>query len=232
MAFDIHNTLSAGAGVVEELLAAPSTLFKLGDMLNVANGIASRVTAAGKATHLLIAPHPFDSTNRPVTLDSSQQFTTSAALGDKIQAVRVDNGQVITKSKLTGTSAPLVNGTAANANAVVSQVVFDAAGIANGALVGGTVFVPGLGHARITGDTKVSNTHTLDIHPSFRRAATTGDTVFAVPFSKGLTTVKFDATTPSQGIGTAVADASGGNNKIEDVDLLNLYVYTSHPDAE
>lgn len=234
MAFEVHNVLAAGAGLIEEILGAPGVTFEMGDMVNVANGIASKVAAAGKGTHIVIAMFTPISTNRQ---DDGLAVTSTG--GERLHCLRVEGGDVVVKSKLTGTSAPTKNGTALNANATVNNAVFTDAAMADDALIQGTCYIPGLGtrdnptsHFRITDHVKAGNDHTLTLHPNPRRAPTTGDTIYAVPFSKGFTAVKFDATTPHQGIGTAAGDDSGGHAKIEGVDLANLIVYTSHPDLE
>lgn len=229
MAFEVHNTLSAGAGVIETVLAAPSVTFEVGDMVAVANGIASKVAAAGKGTHIVQSMF-----TPPDQVRQDDGMTIPATEARYLHLIRVEGGQVILKSKLSGAgSVPLVNGTACNANAVLNNIVFTDAAMADDALLNGTVYIPALNeHFRVTDHAKAGNDHTLTIHPNPRRAITTGDTVFGVPFSKGFTAVKFNATTPEKGIGTAAADDAGGNCKIEGVDLANLLVYTSHPDQE
>ena len=226
MAFDIHETLSAGAGVPEEILVTASTQFYPGELLLVANGIGGKVTATSKATHRFISLVTPPDKVRPSTFN----LTTTA--GEKALAERIDNSQVILKSPLKGNMAPPANGVACNTNASATSVKFDHAA-ADGAFAAGTVYIPELGQQRqITADVKVSSEHTLTVTPAFRRAPTVGDTVIAVAFSKGSSAVKFDSTTPSLGVSTAVGDISGGQNKIEDVDLANLIVYTSYPDSE
>jgi hypothetical protein len=57
-------------------------------------------------------------------------------------------------------------------------------------------------------------------------------TAYAVPWSKGATGVRFNATTPAQGLDTSYVGTAGGHNKIEDVDLSKLFVYSSCPDLQ
>lgn len=226
MAFELYQTLASGAGETEELLGKASTQFYPGELLLVANGIADKVTATGKASHRFVTMVTPKEQLRPGT------FNLTTAAGEKILAEKIDGDSVVLKSPLTGNMAPPANGVASNANVSATSVKFDHAA-ANGAFANGMVYIPELGEQRvITADAKVSSEHTLTVTPAFRRAPTTGDTVVAVAFSKGMTAVKFDATTPSLGISTAVGDITGGHAKIHDVNLKELYVLSTHPDSE
>lgn len=226
MTVEIHNRLAAGVDVCDEIVGKASTQYNYGEMLLMTNGIPEKATATSKASHLFISMVTPASMLRPSTVN----LTTTA--GEKILAQRIDGDQVILKCKLSGNFAPPVNGVACNTNASTTSVKFDHAS-ANGALANGVVYIPELGEQRlITADAKVSAEHTLTVTPAFRRAPTVGDTVIAVAFSKGMTAVKFDATTPALGISTAVGDISGGHAKIQDVDLSIPMAFFSLPDSE
>lgn len=227
MAFEIYRTLSAGAGVAEEILGTASTQYAYGEALTVVSGIATKAIAAGKVTHITVNMFTPINTNR----QDSPMLTTTA--GEKLNVVKVAGGNVVLKSGLTGNSAPTINGTACNSNAVTTSLLVTFAGSTDD-FTGGTCYVPEIddGMHIITADSVGGGVHTFTVVPPFRRAPTTGDTVRAVPYSKGFTAVKLNGTTPTLGISNAVADDSGGHCKIEDVDLKNLFVLTTHPDLE
>lgn len=227
MAFEVHQTLAAGAGVAEEILGAASTQYNYGDGLAVTATIGTKVGATGKMTHIFVNMFTPISTSRQ---DAPGLTTTK---GEKLNCIKVAGELVVLKSGLTGTSAPPINGVACNSNANASQVLVTFAG-SSGDFTNGTCYCPEIDddeHFIVT-DTVNTGVHTFAVVPPFRRPPTIGDTLRAVPFAKGATTVKFDATTPSQGIGTAVGDKTGGQNKIHDVDLKNYLVFTTHPDLE
>jgi len=227
MAFEVHQTLAAGAGVAEEILGTASTQYNYGDGLAVTAGIGAKVGATGKMTHVFVNMFTPIRTNRQDT----PGLTTTA--GEKLNAVKVAGELVVLKSSLTGTSAPPINGVACNANSNASQVLVTFTG-STGDFANGTCYCPEIDdeeHIIVT-DTVNTGVHTFAVVPPFRRPPTTGDTLRAVPFAKGATAVKLDSTTPSQGIGTAVADKTGGQVKIHDVDLKNYLVFTTHPDLE
>lgn len=221
--FEIAYTRAAGAGVQEEIKSVASQQYGRGYMLAVTAGLAALVSAAGKGTHI------FMSLQVPASLLRAATENLSTAVGEMVNATRVEGGDVVLKSELRSQSAPPINGVACNSNSTATELKVTAAGSSND-YDNGTCYVPELDEQRlITDDTVNTGVHTFTVEPAFRRAPTTGDTVIAVPFCKGATGVKFASTNPHLGIGTAVADKSGGNNKIEDVDLKNLIVYTSCP---
>lgn len=224
--FEIVNTRSAGAGVIEEVKSVASQQYVRGAMLAVTAGLAALVTATGKGTHI------FQGLITPVNLLRPAVENLSTAAGERVEGARVEGGDVVLKSELRAQSAPPINGVACNTNASATSAVVTAAGSTND-YNNGTCYVPELDQQRlITADSVTTGVHTFTVEPAFSRAPTVGDTLIAVPFCKGATAVKFAATNPHLGIGTAVADKTGGNNKIEDVDLKNLLVYTSCPDQK
>lgn len=227
MAFEIYQTLASGAGVAEEILGTASTQYAYGDGVAVVAGIATKVTATGKITHIVINELTPARTNRQDT----PLLTTTA--GEKLNCLKVAGELVVLKSSLTGNAAPPINGTACNSNSTANLALVTAAG-STGDYNNGTCYCPEIddGMHIITDDTVNTGVHTFTVVPPFRRAPSTGDTLRVVPFSKGVSTVKFNSSTPSQLIGTAVADKTGGQVKIHDVDLKNLLVFTVHPDLE
>lgn len=226
MTFQLHNTLAAGVGVIEELLGVASTQYAFGELVAVANGIATKVGATGKPTHMIVNMK----TPASAVRQDPPMLTTTA--GQLLHGIKINGGQVVLKSELRGNMAPPILNVAAKANVTATLVVFDHAS-ADQASDTGTVYIPELGQQRqITDDTKTGGEHVFTVTPAFTRAVTVGDTIIAVAFSKGFNAVKFDATTPALGVSTAVGDVTGGHAAIYGVDLAKLEVYTTHPDLE
>lgn len=224
--FRVRFPLASGAGANEEIQGVANTQYNPGDMVNVVAGVATKVAATGKGTHIVVARITPADEVRPGT------FNFVGTKGELLSCVPVSGDLVVLESNLKGNSAPPINGLACNANADPSSLLVTAAGSANDYL-NGQCYVPELNQQRlITADAVDTGVHTFTVAPAFRRAPTIGDTVIAVPFSKGATTVKFSATNPHEGIGCAVADKAGGNNKIFDVDLARLLVFSTCPDSE
>jgi len=224
--FQFHKAKSAGAGPTEKVKGLASTQYARGDALVVTAGTGTKASATSKITHIVEAMYTRDDLNRPAT----ELLTT--AKDEPLFCIPVAGGNIILRSDLRGDAAPPINGTACNSNSTTTELKVTAAGSTND-YNDGQCYVPELDEQRlITADSVSGGVHTFTVTPAFRRAPTTGDTVIAVPFSKGATAVKLNATTPHQCISTAVADKTGGHVKIEDVDLKNLIVYTSHPDQE
>lgn len=223
MPFEIAYLKSAGAGVMEEVLCTASTQFTRGMMLFMTAGRAGKVTVSAKGTHL------YQAMTTPPNLLRKAVEDKSTTVGELAQCMFVAGDDVVLKSSLTGNSAPPINGAAANTNATATSVLVTVA-TTDGDYTGGQIYCPELDEQRlITNSDETGGVTTFTVDPPFRRAVTLGDTVRAVPFSKGNTAVKYSASTPENGIGTAVLDKTGGFNKIEDVDLKNLIVYSSCP---
>lgn len=224
--FTVLFPLAAGDGANEEVQGVANTQYNPGDMVAVVADLATKVTATGKGTHIVIARITPADEVRPGTIN------LVGTKGELLSCVPVAGDKVVLRSSLKGNSAPPINGVACNSNADPSSLLVTFAGSTND-FTNGQCYVPEIGQQRlITADSVNTGVHTFTVAPAFRRAPTTGDTVIAVPFSKGATTVKFSATNPHEGIGCAVADKAGGNNKIYDVDLAKLLVFSSCPDSE
>ncbi|MBY0545811.1 MAG: hypothetical protein K2W95_00830 [Candidatus Obscuribacterales bacterium] len=224
--FQVHKNRAAGAGATEVVKGTASTQYRVGDMVAVTAGIATKVSATSKATHIVEAMITPSNVARPAT----EMLTTTA--GEKFILTPVAGGLVITKSDLKVNSAPPIANASCNSNSTATSVLVTVASTDDD-YDNGTMYSHDLDEQRlITDSQETGGVTTFTVEPAFSRALTTGDTVSAVPFCKGATAVKFSSTNPQQGIGTAVADKTGGHNKIEDVDLKRLVVYTSHPDQE
>lgn len=224
--FRVRFPLASGAGANEEILGVASTQYTPGDMLNVVAGIATKVVGTGKGTHIFVARITPPDEVRPGTIN------LVGTKGELLSCIPVSGELVVLESDLKGNSAPPINGVACNANATLNLLLVTAAG-STADYNNGQCYVPEIGQQRlITDDTVTTGVHAFTVVPAFRRAPTTGDTVIAVPFSKGATTIKFSSVSPEQGIGAAVADKAGGQNKIFDVDLARLLVFSTCPDSE
>lgn len=239
--FSVFKSNAAGVAQAEQILSLASTTYKKGDMITVQpasgnKGVANKVAAADKGTHIVMAMILPDDTAAPATpaagVPLGQSFTTTADQ-EKLLCLPVMGSRVILKSYLTGDAVPPINGTACNSNSTATEVLVTAAG-STGDYTNGTLYCPETGEQfLVTDDQVAAGVHTFTIAPAAARALTTGDTAVVVPFSKGCTAVKFNATTPHQCVGTAVADKSGGQIKIEDVNLkgdtFGAYVLCSIP---
>lgn len=225
--FQVIYPKGAGMGAMQAVLSLASTTYKRGAAIDIEpasgnSGIANKVVAAGTATHIVEAMVLPDASSAPAAPAAGTalgaSFTTTA-LQEKLLCVPILGGEVNLKSYLTGDAVPPINGTACNANATLTVALVTAAG-STGDYTDGTIYIPEIGEQRlITDDTVGGGVHTFTVAPAFRRAPTTGDTAIVVPFTKGALAVKFNATSPSECIGTAVADKSGGALRIEEVDL-------------
>lgn len=217
--FQVEWCLGGNGGAPEEqILGLPSQTYNDGDMLSVTAGLASLVTAGGHGTHIFKAVITPPNLLRPANT-APGQFTTTAAQ-EQVTAVRVQNGLARIRSLLVGGSAPTINGVGANANANPSVVLVAFAGAANGDFTGGQVYIPELGQQRlILTSTGAANVETFNVEPPFSQAVTNGNTVIAVPWSKGYQGAKFLAANPQQGVDTAIANKAGGTLQIEDVFL-------------
>jgi hypothetical protein len=113
----------------------------------------------------------------------------------------------------------------ANSNSTANQVLFTAAGASN-AYDGGTLYCNETGQQFvIVSDTAGGGVHTVTIFPTPAVALTTGNTIRVVPWGVGYVGgVKLMATTPQQGISTALGDDTGGHLLIHSVNLASRIV--------
>lgn len=235
--FQVARAKAAGAYPLERVYAAASTQYGYGDMVKVLSGTAVQVAAGDKGTHIVQAMETPAALLRPGTV------LLSGTTGERLLLIPVYGDDLVLVSSLTGNSAPVLNGATCNSNSTATQVLVASAG-SNGDYLGGTIYIREFGQQRIiTASTNSASVYTFTINTPFSQPqlglnppasliATTGNTAIVVPWSKGQTAVKFSATRPWEGIGTAVADASGGTNKIEEVDLSRLLVYSSCPNLQ
>ena len=236
--FQVARAKAAGAYPLERVYAAASTQYAYGDMVKVLAGTAVQVAATDKGTHIV------QSMETPAPLIRPGTMLLSTTAGERLLLIPVYGDDLVLVSSLTGNSAPLLNGAACAANVTATQVLVAGAG-ANGDYVGGTIYIREFGQQRIitasTNGGAGPYTFTINtpfgspqqgLNPPAPLIATTGNTAIVTPWSKGQTAVKFSATRPWEGIGALLADASGGTNKIEEVDLARMLVYTSCPNLQ
>ena len=219
--FQLIDENISTSNILERLTSVASTQYNKNDALYLsasgAVGLASQVAATSKCTHVYVSMFTAVPNLRPATPN------LSTTIGEQILAVPAAGNNLYFRSFLTiSGSTPTINGTAANANSTANLVLVTFAG-STGDFTGGQVYIPSLQQqATILTDVVSGGVHTFTVYPAFSRAVTTGDTVVAVPWSKGATGVKFNASTPSQGVSTAVADKSGGNINIQQVVLGSI----------
>lgn len=227
--FDIYNERSAGDEVTESLPATPGVQYLPSCGLKLVNGQVALVTATDKMSHVYQTLETRPEVLRPATFDLA-----SATLPQTAITVPVQGRDVFLKSAISGTYAPPILNLACNTNSTTTVVVATFGGGA-GDFTGGTIYSPDYDqHRRITGDAFGGGIHTFTLDAPFTKgtssttavALTTGNTITAVPVAAGSTGVKFK---DSQGLDMSVAGKSGGNNKIEAVDLKNLFVISSCP---
>lgn len=228
--FQVHKRLASGADPIETVKSVASTQYELGDLLSIfiAVGDGTKVAATSKATHLyqsMITPDD-------VIVMSPQNKSTA----DCEPMLCTPVYGVVLKSWLVGDSVPKINKVAANSNAVATTVLATTATTDND-YDNGTIFCPELGEQRLITDSQdTAGVCTFTVSPAFSRPVTVGDTIIAVPFSKGSNAVQFDATTPQRGLSTDPANKTGGQNQIFDVvlkgDNIGPYVLSICPDRE
>jgi hypothetical protein len=232
--FFIDRTLSAGTPEVELIQLAASTQYNIGDMCYMNAGVASQVTAALKGFYLYRAMVTLPYLLRPATFNLS---STNGEIGE-FEPIAGDRARL--KSNIVSNAAtPTIYNAPTAANATANQIVVTIGGGTTGHFVGGQIYSNNTGMQRlITASTYSAGAYTFTVAPAFGTPSatgfvntiiTTGDTAIAIPISKGSTAIPFQAGSfPWQGI-DCTDGASGGTNRIEDVDLKNLIVYSSCP---
>lgn len=231
MSFKTHENRAGGAGALVKVRTVASTQYTSDQLCKVTLGVLTICAAQGdKPTHKFVC------IETPPSLPQQAIKDKSTAAQEMALCVPIGGSCIFMRRELVGNSVPQINGVACNANAVATTLKVTKAGDSANDYLEGECFVPEIGEQRhITADAYGANEHTFTVAPAFSRAPTTGDTVVAVPFSRGFTSVKLGATAPDLNISTVPADDNGGNLKIEDVVLTampNPYVVVSVPDLE
>lgn len=218
----ISRTRTIGS-VLRQHIGAASTQFAKGDALTMSGGILIRSTAALKVHGILNAMITPSSVARPAT----ELLTTTA--GELLQYVPCMGGDLIFETDMTGGDVPTINGTAVNSGSTTTALV-TAAGSTDD-YTGGTIYFPETDTThRITADSVSGGVHTFTFVPLAPRAIASTDTARVVPFGAGSSTaVKLSASTASLGVSTAIADKTGGQVKIEAIDLKNYKLRVSFP---
>jgi hypothetical protein len=228
--FKIHSQRAAGAAPTEEKQMKASTAFNPGDMLVDTKGYLEKASATSKGMYVFV------SMITPKNLPQPAAKNTSTTAGEMAIVEPVGGAGVVLRSKLTGNSAPPLDGKACNSNTTATEIVITEAGSNDDygtTSAPGTVYCPELDEQRlIIGDAQSGGAKTLTVDRAFSRALTTGDTIRAIPWAIGATAVKFSSTNPHEGLGTAIADKSSGHNRIVGVDLANYLAFSTCPDLE
>jgi hypothetical protein len=231
MTFEVAHERSAGATVTEPIIAKINTQFTLGAACKIVQGHLEICGATDKASHIYEALETLASQVRPATADLSHATLPQIAL-----CIPIQGRDLIIKSAMKGAAAPPIDGTSCNTNATTSlcKVTYGTT-TANDDFTGGTVYCVELNQTRrIASSTYAGGVHTLNLDTPFTQgpegaavALTTSHSIRVVPFAKGSTAVKFLA--GGLLLDTSVAGKSGGQNKIEGVDLASYTVYSSAP---
>jgi hypothetical protein len=232
--FFIDRASDAGQSGIENIQLAASTQYNVGDMCYMNAGVASQVAASSKGFYLFRAMLTQSYLLRPTTFNLS---TTNGEIGE-FEPVFGERVKLMSNI-VSNAATPTIYNAPASANATANQVIVTIAGGTSGDYVGGQIFSNVLQQQRlITASTYGSGAYTFTVAPAFGQPTvlgyvnayvTTGDTVTAVPISKGSTGIPFQAGSfPWQGI-DCTKGASGGTNRIEGVNLQTLVVYSSCP---
>lgn len=218
----VSRTRTVGQ-ILREQIGGASTQFLYGDALVITNGILVKASATSKVHGILNAMITPSNVARPAT----PLLTTTA--GEKLQYVPCMGADLIFETDLVSPDAPPINGVAVNSGSTTTALV-TAAGSTDD-YTGGTIYFPQTDTQHtITADSVGGGVHTFTFVPLAPRALASGDTAVVVPFGAGSSVaVKLSGTTANQGISTAVADKTGGQVKIEKVDLKNAKVRVSFP---
>ena len=218
----VSRNLSLGQ-ILRERIGGASTQFADGDALTITNGILVKSGATSKVHGILNAMITPTNQMRPAT----ELLTTTA--GEQLQYIPAMGGQLIFETNLTSPDTPPLNNVNPDSGSTTTAL-YTGSG-STGDYTGGTIYFPSLDSQHtITDDTVNTGVHTFTFVPPAKRAIAATDTMVLVPFAGGSSVaVKLSSTTPSQGISTAVADKTGGQVKIEAVDLKNKKVRVSFP---
>jgi hypothetical protein len=229
--FHVFKSSAGGASPVEQIYSVASTTYTRGDAVTVdplagVTGQANKVATGDKATHIveamitaanLVAPSP-----PAAGVAWGQQFTSTANC-EPLLCIPLTGEKSIIKSYLTGDATPITNGLACQTNASLTTIIFPTTGNPGAAndFTGGIVYCVELEEQRLVTACSVGGgNYTCTVNAPFTQAPTTGNTVIAVPFSKGTPAVKFNTTGVAyQSLDVTVAGKTGGTNRIEDVVL-------------
>lgn len=218
MAFRLIN-FKAGQ-VLDEIQGGASTQFYPGQALVLTNGIlVANTSQTGKPSHIYNAMIPAKSVMRPAT----DNLTTT--VGEKLLAIPCAGNEQEFETDLVAISTdtdmvPPINGVAANTNATATSVLATTATSDND-YDGGTLYCVELDeHRPITDSQDTGGVCTFTVAPGFSRAVTLGDHIRAVPVGIGASP-KFTSANPSRAVSMLVADKTGGNILVTQVDLKN-----------
>jgi len=221
--FTLYSRTRSVGTTLRDKIGTASTQFYSGDALTITNGIATRASATSKVHGILNAMITPANVLRPAT----PLLTTTA--GERLQYEPCMGGDLIYSTDMTGGDVPPINGTAVNSGSTTTALI--TASGSNDDYTGGQIYFPGTDTQHtITADSVSIGVHTFTFVPPAPRAIGSSDTARVVPVSGGTATaVKLSATDAARGVSMAVADKTGGQVKIEHVDLRNYKLYVSFP---
>ena len=225
-------------GVEDEIVqirGVNGTQYAEGDAIMVSNatsnyGLAVQIPAvASPAQYIFLAMVSDKSYLRPAVFD------TPTAAYEYLELIEVNKTSIVMNTQF---AAATYDGTAAAANSSGANTVkmVGTGTTLNTDFLGGQIYVNELNQqatiiaCSVTGGS--SGTYTFTVAPAFSRQVTTGDTLRVVPWGAGYAGgVKFMASTPWQGISTALADITGGPIFIYGVDLAKRIAYVRFDSA-
>lgn len=233
--FEVAMDRSFGATVIEEITTTLNTQYQPGAACKIVEGVLALCAATDKPSHIyqgLITPA---SVLRPAVPNKSD-----ATFPQKAETIPIQGRDLVLKSYMRASGfTPPIDGTACNSNAstAVVLVTYAAGGDANGDFDGGLVYCIELDqHREIESSTFGGGVHTLTLKAPFSQggaaiALTTTHTVRVTYWAKGKTAVKLklDSNSVPLGIDTSRGGISGGQMKIEEVDLKEKIVFSSAP---
>ena len=208
-----------------------STGFKPKDALIYTEGQIDRAVAASKVIGILNTRLPrVDEMRKPS--GATAENTTAAC--EKIEFMHAMGGNNVFQTSLTGEGLEVSSAAMSN-NGTTTTALVNAAALAAGDLDGGVIYFHDTDkHHNITNDAKAGNEHTLTFSPARDVAPVAGALITVFPKGPGYNGVKLSAVEAAQGIDPTVAGMSGGNCRIEGMNL-NPKVFTvdvSFPDVE
>jgi hypothetical protein len=227
--FVLSRRKSLKAPPLDRCRGLASTAFKAGDALIFTEGQLDRAIAASKVMGIFNSRIPLASELRkPVT---NPESTTAAA--EFCEYMQAAGGDKIFKTSLTGEGLE-VNTQTCIAGGSTTTTVFTHAALVN-EFDGGIVYFHDTDtHHSITNDAKAGGDHTITFSPARVTAAGATTVISILPKGIGFNAVKLSSVDAAQGIDPKIAAMSGGNCRIEGVNLKpsEFWVEVSFPDVE
>lgn len=208
-----------------------SITFKADDALIFTEGQLDRAVAASKVIGILNARVPLASELRKPT--TNPEATTAAC--EFLEYMYAAGGDKIFKTSLTGEGLEIDTDNCSAAGSSTTAKFLS--GASAGDFDGGIIYFHDLDtHHTITNDAEAAGTHTATFSPARRDASSTSTaTIISIlPRGVGFNGVKLSSVDAAQGIDPKIAAMSGGNARIEGVNLKpsEFWIEVSFPDVE